>query len=119
MTDLNKAEQIQEVLEIIADQTDDQGKTSIKKVRAFIDINDDITLSGKEVTKILKDEGVSGDRIGFVDTFYTWLETERDHDEVIDYINGDGEFGTTSPNIIRFEKHYVKIADLVRRVQQA
>ena len=76
--------------------------------------------SGKAVTEALKEAGISSARIGFVDAFYDWLgEESRDKAEVLLYVEGKGEFGETSENVVRHLRHYAKIGEMSRRIWEA
>jgi ribosome maturation protein Sdo1 len=112
----NKEEQTEIVVSII----EENRELPIKKIRAHIELAEGVTLTGKEVSEILKAEGISTARIGFVDSFYAWLEVEpRTTQDVNDYVEGKGEFGETSENVVRHLGHYSKIAVLARAIHES
>lgn len=111
MTDLNKADQIEVVETFIANNED----LPLAKIRAHIELNDEVALSQKELNDIFKENGLTSAKPKFAASFYEWLAAEgRDKAEVLLYVEGRGDFGETTENVQKHLKHYVNIADLVR-----
>lgn len=89
-------------------------ESPIAVIRAYATIEG---FSGKEVTEALKEAGISKAKIGFNDTFYTYLsDGVRTEAEIKAYILGDGEFGETSDNVVNHLSTYLAIGRLAIRL---
>jgi len=84
---------------------------TLTKLKAYLTIDG---YTNKEVTSALKELGLTGSKPKtFASEYYNYLAIElRSVEDATDYINGLGEFGETSKNVIAHKSHYLNIREL-------
>lgn len=88
----------------------------LKKVRAYLVIED---YKNVDIEAAIKELGLSTKaKKGFAAEYYDWLaDGIRTEDEVIGFIQGNGEYGETTPNIKKHKSHYLNIWELTVKVR--
>ena len=115
MSDFSKVEQTEIVVAII----EEKRELPIKKIRAHIEVAEGITLTAKEITEILKDEGVSTAKLGFASDYYDYLgAAQRSLQDAKDFI-ALGNAKVESDNISKHESHYLNIHALSVTIWEA
>ena len=93
-------------------------KITITKIRAYLTIDG---YSAKNINSAIKEaDGLSKSKKGFANDYYEWLAVKPRKDwEAEDYIEGDGEYGETTPNIKKHKSHYLNIYNLSKTIWDA
>lgn len=106
-------------LQIAVQIVEDNSELSIKKIKAHLDLADVPAKIQKEALDAAKAEGLIEDKPragGVADRFYDYLvEDHRTQENALGWLKAEAE-ESGSANILRNEKHYLKIAATVEKM---
>ncbi len=93
-----------------------EGVTEKKVIQAHLVIEE---YKPVDITKALKEAGLSAKKASFANDFYDWLVEEvRSEEEVMQYVMGTDGHEETTANIQKHKSHYINIADMARAIHE-